>query len=816
MKKRYLLPVLCLLLLFGSTVYAENSTKEVQTEEVNLTEENRYDGIYYQNPEKRYPQGSAGTNSVKGASLTLEEYVVNALRQLQTSINVSAYKIPVEEAAQIYFQILNNNPELFYVKGSIQYSYNPSSGMVISYTVTYNDTEENITNQKAEFEQAAEKVSEQVESSMSDLEKALTVHDYLVLNCEYDQDRLESNNLPDISHTAYGALVNEMAVCDGYADAFSYIMEDKLGIACEVVSSDSMSHAWNMISIGGKWYHVDATWDDPVRDCIGRVKHNYFLLSDTAISDSDHRHTGWTETQTADSALYDTAFWTEISSAICYHQNSWYYAKYNGSQYQVNLVKKQELLGSGEEVVYTENGLWNNYISSNMYLDQEENDLYFNTRTGICRLNESEEPEIAYEPTLSGSLLIFGFTVKENELLYALQETPNLSGKQVIYTQPLEAKPVITGISAADVKAVYDGNAKKITVKGAQAGDTIQYAVDGSYGSEQPEMKQAGTYQVAYRVIRSGYQTFYGSAKVVIEKAAPNYTVPTGLKGKSGKQLKDVALPAGFTWQTAADTRLSKEGTFTYYANYTPSDTKNYKTVSGIAVKVTVSCPGHQYTSKVTKKATETAKGQETYTCKLCGNTYTKEIAMLPPQKPAKVSGLKVSKATASSLKFSWKKANGVNYQLVFYKGSQKVSTKYTKNNSYTYAKLKAATAYTLKVTPYREVNGKKVYAASAGMLKTTTAPAKVKVTSVKQSGKNKAKITWKKVTGASGYEIYMKTGNGKYKKVKTITKGKTVCYTQTKLKKGKTYQFQVRAYTKAGNTKVYGGYGSSKKLKLR
>ncbi|MCM1499820.1 MAG: fibronectin type III domain-containing protein, partial [Clostridium sp.] len=67
-----------------------------------------------------------------------------------------------------------------------------------------------------------------------------------------------------------------------------------------------------------------------------------------------------------------------------------------------------------------------------------------------------------------------------------------------------------------------------------------------------------------------------------------------------------------------------------------------------------------------------------------------------------------------------------------------------------------------------------------------------------------------------SGYEVYMKTGSGKYKLVKTINKGKTVSYTQSKLKKGTKYTFKVRAYKSAGGQKVYGAYSKTKSIRLK
>ena len=152
----------------------------------------------------------------------------------------------------------------------------------------------------------------------------------------------------------------------------------------------------------------------------------------------------------------------------------------------------------------------------------------------------------------------------------------------------------------------------------------------------------------------------------------------------------------------------------------------------------------------------------------------------------------------------------------MLYQGSKKVSTKYTGGSSYTFKKLKSATLYTVKVASYAEKNGKKTYASSSAALKTATAPAKAKLSSVKKRGSGKVKLTWKKVLRADGYEISMRTGKGSYKAVKVIAKGKTTSYTKAGLKKGKSYTFRIRAYKKAGSKKIYGSYSSGKTLKLR
>lgn len=108
---------------------------------------------------------------------------------------------------------------------------------------------------------------------------------------------------------------------------------------------------------------------------------------------------------------------------------------------------------------------------------------------------------------------------------------------------------------------------------------------------------------------------------------------------------------------------------------------------------------------------------------------------------------------------------------------------------------------------------------------KKTVKPAKVNLKTAKQLTTKKhgkkvytkaVKVSWKKTKNADGYVIYMKSGKGKYKAIKTITNGKTVSYTKKNLKKGKTYYFKVRAYHKENEQKVYGSYSGVKKIKIK
>ena len=168
-----------------------------------------------------------------------------------------------------------------------------------------------------------------------------------------------------------------------------------------------------------------------------------------------------------------------------------------------------------------------------------------------------------------------------------------------------------------------------------------------------------------------------------------------------------------------------------------------------------------------------------------------------------KVSGVKAAIHTYNSLKITWKAVSGAeNYEIsraTSKNGTyKKIATVSSSKKSYTDKKLTCGKTYYYKV---RAVNKTSVGAQSNAAKAKVTPPAP-KV-SVKKSGKT-LKVSWKKVAGASGYVVYRsnKKTSG-YKAVKTIKKGKTVSYSDKKVKRGKTYYYKVRAYTTVKGKKI-------------
>ncbi|MGN1417962.1 MAG: fibronectin type III domain-containing protein [Acutalibacteraceae bacterium] len=171
----------------------------------------------------------------------------------------------------------------------------------------------------------------------------------------------------------------------------------------------------------------------------------------------------------------------------------------------------------------------------------------------------------------------------------------------------------------------------------------------------------------------------------------------------------------------------------------------------------------------------------------------------------AKVTGLKVT-VTSTTATLKWTKVAGATSYTVYYSKDNKKWSKVTvKTNSAKISKLSANTTYYFKVEAVKS----KVAGPVSSTVKTATAVAKVTGLKASKTTGTTVKLTWKKVSGASGYEVYR---NGK--KVGTIKKGTTVTFTDSKLKKNTTYKYTVKAYKVVSKKNVYGDVSSTLSVK--
>ncbi|MGN1194507.1 MAG: fibronectin type III domain-containing protein, partial [Acutalibacteraceae bacterium] len=143
------------------------------------------------------------------------------------------------------------------------------------------------------------------------------------------------------------------------------------------------------------------------------------------------------------------------------------------------------------------------------------------------------------------------------------------------------------------------------------------------------------------------------------------------------------------------------------------------------------------------------------------------------------------------------------------------IRSAYKTEAKHTFIKLSSGTAYKVKVTAYKTIDGKKTESSVYTLLSTATAPGvpTLKVT----AGSKKATLKWNKQTGAVGYVVYMATAkNGKYKKIATLKGNTNVSLIKTGLTKGKNYYFKVRAYSTVGGKNVYGSYSAVESVKVK
>jgi len=184
---------------------------------------------------------------------------------------------------------------------------------------------------------------------------------------------------------------------------------------------------------------------------------------------------------------------------------------------------------------------------------------------------------------------------------------------------------------------------------------------------------------------------------------------------------------------------------------------------------------------------------------------------------PANVKNLKATQTT-TSVTISWSKVAGAKgYRVYKYDTKTKkwVKVADTTKTTYTVKKLKAGTSYKYAVKAYTKSGNTTYWSASYAQLSTATKPATPTLKAT--AGKKQAALSWNKISGASGYVVYMATGkNGSFKKVATIKKGSTVKYTKKSLKKGTTYKFKIMAYKTVSGKNIYSGYSAVKTVKAK
>ena len=195
-----------------------------------------------------------------------------------------------------------DNPDVFYIDGtkmyinietiqkifSTKYNVYINSAKDPTYLLDGFTSKEQIDQCESQVIAVKNQILNQI-AGKNDIEKMRYIHDYLVDTIEYDQKFVEKN-----IYNIYGALVSKTCVCEGYAKASQYLLNEagleNIIITGTATNSDGKTenHAWNYVNIDEKWYAIDTTWDDPIIVGGGKltntIRYRYFLKGSSTMN----------------------------------------------------------------------------------------------------------------------------------------------------------------------------------------------------------------------------------------------------------------------------------------------------------------------------------------------------------------------------------------------------------------------------------------------------------------------------------------------------------------------------------------------------
>jgi len=261
---------------------------------------------------------------------------------MEGMLDISQYELTVMEVQEIYDALYHSGQMPWYADEDCDYVFGEGQTVKKFRPKVLNPK---IYDRDLYEQKLAELIAETCLPEMSDWQKALSVHEYIVLHTIYDVELMKN--------TGYDSLVDGSTVCYGYSMLYMDVM-NRLGIPCQIViapdTGDGYGHAWNVVQLDGRWYHVDATWADPVPDVYGFSMHEFFLKTDVEFREGEEPHDfSWDAlVEVTEESFEEDDFLKEVYSAVCFlDANTVVFRREKGSHCTV--VSRD--LTTGEETV---------------------------------------------------------------------------------------------------------------------------------------------------------------------------------------------------------------------------------------------------------------------------------------------------------------------------------------------------------------------------------------------------------------------------------------------------------------------------------
>ncbi len=665
---------------------------------------------------------------------------------------------------------------LLWQYGGISYSFSYSEkGREYEYDITYKPNEK-YSNTIWYTTAAQEKwLSDYINGTMrpqlaldtkTTYQKVEAIYDWITEKVRYDYSHLNNNSYL-LQFTAYAAVRNRTAVCQGYANLL-YRLANDAGIDCRIITGGN--HAWNIIQMNdGKYYCMDATWDE------GKNSYSYFLKGLPEFS----------KTHTPETDSYNTPYWTSYVSKM---SNTDYNSAFAAAPANVTM---RTAAVSGKDIVVT----WQQAAGAARYKVFRKDPVNTGwkvvaTVSGLSYTDKNATAGVKYSYTVRG--------VNTDGAL-----SPGFDRTGVSAMVPKAAAPA--NVTLGSAKAVSGGiqvtwqaanGAAKYNVYRKDASNTRWVVIGTVTGTSYTDktVKAGVTYTYTVRGVSADGKTLSpGYNKTGVSATAPKNTAPANVTLGSAK-----AVNGGIqvTWQKAANAAK--------YNVYR-------KDASNTVWRVIATVTGTSYTDKTAK-----AGVTYSYTVRGVGSDgktlspgYNKTgVSATAPKNtaPANVT-LGSAKAVSGGIQVTWQKAANAAKYNVYRKDAANTVWRViatVTGTSYTDKTAKAGVTYSYTVRGVGS-DGKTLSPSynktgvSATMPKAAAVPAEVKMGDATARG-SYITVDWSRAANASAYRVYRRINNSTdWRIVASSVNGTS--YTDWNVEPGVRYSYTVRGIAADGKT---------------
>jgi hypothetical protein len=641
-------------------------------------------------------------------------------------------------------------------------------------------------------------------SSKSDYEKVKAIYQYITVNVKYDYDTVNQPATHKEKFCAYGSVVDQLAVCQGYSCMF-YRLALEAGIDCRIIDSIQLNHTWNIVKLDGKYYLLDPTWDSSNSDL------SYFLKG--SLDFGDHANT--------DDNFQDTSFAKTYTLADFQYGSSGLQSLGTAPDYTMITSDYMTISTSAK----------NNRAKVLVF--------YFNG----CQATQALAKSLSGK-TFAGVDIVFANAEQTNAgMVTARSEIGNQfpTGNSIIYTIGSNNVDAMAEFERVAGIADPDGYLYSPTVFIINAKNQIVYASSTAPGNLEEIIQNylINSSAPSYQADGTGYSSSQKSG-ICGKNAIWRYSSDGTLEIiGSGALYDNLSTPTNIGWLNTNDIASASysldciyckdvkkiivssgitsigQNIFASFPNLkTIWFQGNVPTIAGrntISSSVTIQYPSSDktWTASVRKKIAS----KSTWTAVNAKGRSASESCTAP--KKTSISSLT---NMSKGVKITWKKSSKASGYYI-YRGNTKIAT-ISSASTLTYTDTKAKTnnkKYTYKVVAFTK-SGSTIAKAAASAAKSCYYVSVPTCSSVKNTAKQAMTVKWKKNSKATGYEIQYSqsktfaSGN----KTVTIKKASTLSTVIKKLTRKKTYYVRIRAYKTAGGTKYYSAWCTAKSVKIK